>query len=235
MEPSRRPFLLPLLILLFLSSCSNVTPVLFRHPQPQGKKDLSAFPAAFRGTWRDEARDQTCYLTPNHIIINKRSRLILSQEKFDTLMHELLPAGIPYERHDSSLIVDGEMIHVNMQNDSTVLYSTTHDTLFTVDASHPLRAYRGRLFLNRPRGGKWEVLVLERQGKNGMVLSYLPSYSSVLEALRGITQVVEAEVPFIPLKEYVIDPTRKELKEMLEQDLFRERLSLVRSSRDYPE
>lgn len=188
--------------------------VTFTEPQPSGADNLSKIPGRLQGM----------YISPDDHSLLKIS---------DRLMERTLDSNYTFTRKSldsnevllGNTIVDlktGEKFPVKIVGDNLIYHVRQCDTLFELTDSSVIRKFRGYYFLNN-RYGKdaWSVRKAELS-KGTLTISRIVSKSD-LEKLD-----IQKESPRDTLQPPNFRITKKQFKEILKRDVFKDNETFIR-------
>lgn len=200
------------LLLLFISTSCEESPVVFMDAQPNGIDMEKAIDVIYQGSfWCDSdssvvrIEDRTIYkekafsfsITPEEIAESEEVELIGNQILLKEWM-EWLPATVTDSMVYSQILLK--------------------DTIFSMDDNHVLKNYKGHVILNKKiTPNKWEVSILSLD--NDLNLRYaIASLPEDLKELEKITPVVDISTE--DKEQILLAPTYLEFEEILKQRLI---------------
>lgn len=213
-----------LLYLLFIAMLFACNPtVVFREPQPEGKKDLGSFPARYRGTYM-EIDDSSVFIITAERIFEKHEEFLADPEE------EIL------EDTDIELIGDTLIIKemdlrfpVIRRNDSVFGLVVLYDTVFDLKGAGRLRKLGKNYFLNLPNDSLWMVLKLQF-GRSGRAYLCDIDHEKEAEIFEQHCNVeIQPDKKGNP-KRYIMAPTSKELRTLLKLETFTDTTEYIRIS-----
>ncbi len=212
-----------LFLLAILTACNPT--VVFREPQPQGKKNLTSFPPAYRGVYM-ELDDSSIYIIKPDKILERY------EENLANPVEEVIEDGDAELSGGMLLIKDSDLrFPVDVRNDSVFGRIVIYDTVFSIVRGDRLRKMGKDYFLNLPTDTLWMVVKLnfDRGGR-----AFLFDIDHVKE-MELFSQYCNVEVindkDGNPIK-YILSPTAKELKKLLKQGTFTEKTEYLRLSQE---
>ena len=205
-----RIFALTLLILTRIA-CEG-TYVKFEEPQPKSQKNLKQIPKQLRGSYYSTT-DST-YLTINDRMIIDWTEIEYRTLK-DSLDLDIDSTKISNQTNHSISVIGGKYnLDFQFYGDSVLVRYAYKDTLFQISDRHILRRFKGHYFLNYKRSEtNWKV---RRLTLNKEELSFskvrLPED---IATIRQITEIQEVKSDSGKVVDYKLNPTRKELKQLM--------------------
>ena len=194
---------------LFLLAATCEPKVKFENPQPNGRKDLKAIPANYRGTYF-EISDSVSLTINETLIIEEELRIALLTkqqlwEEIDTV----------FEVDTIVNVTKNTTVEFDFYDDSVKLTTQSIDTLFDLNLHSHLREYKGFLFLNNPlENNLWKVKIVKIKGDSLMMKSLVTE--SEIDTLRPLTQITTITDSIEnKTEEYRMDPTKSEMKKIL--------------------
>ncbi|MBN1598875.1 MAG: hypothetical protein JW894_11330 [Bacteroidales bacterium] len=208
----RRIFKYLPILLIFLVFVNCKPKVLFKKAQPKRIKNLHYLPAEYLGKYLN-VKDSSVLTIDSIIILHEEfefSKMTRQElyEDIDTVIN-----------HDTTVYIDENwVIAIRIFGDSASYSSYMVDTLFNLDNNDVLRKYEGYLFLNKLSDNElWEISIMKLTSDS---LLFDPLVrSSEIDSLRSITRIREIKDPEEEnkIKEYHLNPTRKQLRKILEK------------------
>ncbi|MCB0430652.1 MAG: hypothetical protein H6585_13325 [Flavobacteriales bacterium] len=205
-------YLIPLL--LILSACE---PVLnFEEPQPAGVKDMFRFKKRFQGNYLCPGDSSLLTIDETHVVQSWHLISKLSRLELDTMKGVQVKDGMIYKNGSER----GYPVH--FEQDSVIVHVDFSDTLFEVSSDDQrLRYFRRRYFLNkRTDGNDWGVQLLEFDKHGKLSLRSVTGGEEEMEKLKTMMPVEEIRDEDQEVVSYRVKPTRRELKTLLNSDLF---------------
>ena len=189
-------FLGSIIAFFFFVSCSGSGHTSFSAPQPDGAKDLSAFPRRMVGQYVSEDKSHSLFIAQN---------LIYRVFDYDITVHKNnLDSGDVIK--GDTLISAGMSFKIKQIGDSIKTHYHAVDTVFALDKNNPIRKYKGYLFTNRYDGyGGWEV---KKLSLNKGVLSI--EGVNPIDSLKDIVEIKENNQDSSGT--HKIDVTRKQFR-----------------------
>jgi hypothetical protein len=200
-----------LLLCFALLACEDS--VKFETPQPPDKNDLNQIPRRLRGTYFSTSDSTFLSITETQIIewFDIESRSLI-----DSLDFEIDSTKITEQTSDSIQIVEGKL-NLNLKfisADSVIVYYSYRDTVFEISQEHLLRRFKGHYFLNYKRAeNDWRIERLTLD-KDELAFSRVRIPEDIT-ALKEITEVEEIKSDSGRVVGYKLNPSRKELKELM--------------------
>lgn len=202
-----------ILIGLLFSGCEP--PVLFNEPQPADTKSLSEFPGKLQGEYLS---------TEGNALLKIDNRLILCIYDYDQKAHKnQLDSTIKITGDTLFNLSDSSKTFVRFEGDSLVAHYHSEDTLFYISNQNVLKKFKGYYFLNFGDTTHWYVnkLFLSK----GILSINTISTKDEINNLREITETTSDTTS------YNFKPTKKQFKEFIRQDGFKDSAHYVRLKR----
>lgn len=146
-----------MLPVLLLNSCKQreVSAILFDKPQPEGVRNLSAFPKIFQGVYIDKD-SSFLKITQDYLISEDFYLMQIHESELDSMEGEII-----YE--------NGKIIYPSLQDtfvaikvkDSICWKEAVIDTIFSISADNMVRRYKGYLVLNNKYDSSYVVSLLK--------------------------------------------------------------------------
>jgi len=197
------------LALTFLACEPEVS---FTEPQPSELGESSKFKNKFRGKF-------LCVEDSSILRIDKTSIIQKWHFEVETERDSIIDIkkGIGSFKYDS----EDEDLKITANEDSTHFVIDYKKTIFDLSNSNVLKYDKGIYFLNdKKTSSTWDVKILHFNEDGVLLLRDLDLNKEDLEKLKTITEVeVEKDVDG-DITEYKLQPTRKELKEILNSGFF---------------
>jgi hypothetical protein len=211
-----KPVLLAAVMLTFSSCQQNVY---FSEPQPAGKSDLKSFPARIRGEYFG-MNDTLKY------VVLKECILQLYVEEIEQTISEII--------EDDELTLEGNSIRIDgfdqdfpvvRRNDSIFGTMELFDTIINLKGSDILRKMSGQYFLNQVSDSLWIVYKLSLH-KSGEAFVCDIDHSVEMDIFSKRCRVDTICVD--ERRKFIISPTKKELKTLLELKTFTDTIEYLR-------
>ena len=192
----------------------------FTEPQPAEKGEQSKFKNKFRGEF---------------ICLNDSSILQIDKNKIVQKWHFEVEAkgdsigDIKHRIGDFKYDAEAEDLIIKSNPDSTHYIIDYNKIIFDISESNILKYDKGIYFLNikNPRD-LWNVKILHFSKEGKLLLKELELNKEDLEKLKAITEVEVKKDVDGDVTDYKLQPTQKELKEILNSGLFEEGEEFVR-------
>lgn len=208
----RLKLILTFIILTSLFACEP--PVTFNEPQPADTDNLSKFPKRLQGQYFSLVDNSTLSID---------DKLIIRRYDYDYKVH-------PNQLDSTSRLSDDTIINVTTneksvitrEGDSLVTHIHYTDTLFRMDYDNVLRKFKGYYFINtRYDKTSWEVKKI-LLSKGQLTIS---SISTKLD-IDNLKEITETPTDTIP--PYKFTATKKQFKEFIKNDGFKESETFVK-------
>lgn len=200
--------------LLFLIVCGvlivGCTPDLsFSSPQPEGEQDLAKFKRSFRGYYLCVSDSSVLTISKNSIVQNWYFEVEVDSIKGNKKVVD----DIKVTSENNDLVIKGA-------DSSHVVVDYTKE-IFSFKKDEILRYNEGIYYLNSKSGnGSWQVHVLHFDDEGLLMLTELELGENDLEAIKKITAVNEETDVDGKVIEYRIQPTEKELSQIIGSGMF---------------
>ncbi len=212
-----RHFLYLLNILLFLSLTSCVQDLNFEEPQPSGDKNESKFKNKFQGVYL--CLEDSSILTIERVNIVQQWHITanITKTQIDTTDEIELKNGLLYT------VNDAEPFHVIFSGDTAELSYDYDKTIFELGDNQLLRYFKGMYFLNfKESENLWSVKTLTFDKEGILSINRIYGGEQEIQRIKEMTTVEEITDKQGKVVDYKVKPTKKELKEILNSDLFKE-------------
>ncbi|MFM7218324.1 MAG: hypothetical protein ACKO1U_09920 [Bacteroidota bacterium] len=203
-------------IVIGLSNCQSGSEpmVTFSEPQPANTDNLKVFPYRLLGRYLS-------LLDSSTLIISEKS--ILRSFSFSSKIH---PSQIDQDyRVSGDSIINTKTKEVRVakrEGDSLVAEFDFTDTLFLMDYDNVLRKFKGYYFMNKRKDKQsWEVKKIDFTG-NRLIVGSISTINEI-ENLKTLTESTEDTTA-----PYNFSTTKKQFKDFLKKDGFRESEKFVR-------
>ena len=200
-----------ILLTFSIVCCKQTSEVRFLEPQPFAKKNLNEIPKEYRGKYLSKTDSSTLTIDSKMILQEKfwlsKTSLKEMQQELDTAIQD-----------DTQFQFSSNWImSIKILDDSALISSYLVDTVFQISESQLIRSFKGYLFLNaKDADSIWRVNTLKLE--NGLLdISPLVNVSQI-DTLKSVTEIAASEdSTSIRVNQIVLNPKRKELKEILKQ------------------
>lgn len=189
----------------------------FDQPQPANKKDLEEIPDHLYGKYMELGDSSYLFIDKNKIIEKNFYEISAGIE-------EVTGNEDCYIENDTLFCTDPlvSIPLITIKNDSIFAIYPVSDTLFILTQKQKLRKLGKYYFLNYYIDDVyWRVKLLKRISKDGLVISDIHKKDSAQIMKYTDMMIVKNEQDTII--NYRIDPTVKELKNIIKAGLFREK------------
>lgn len=204
-----------LIIFFLIISC---TPEInFEEPQPEGDRNELKFRNKFQGSYL--SMHDSAILTVYEDKIVQKWHLVIEVPKaeFDTtegieirdgmIYSKEIPEPLPFRQHGDTIVIDWDF----------------DLTIFDISPDQVLRYYKGLYFLNYKKPDNfWNVKVVSLNRKGILQINKVYGGQQQIEGLKQITEVDDILDESGNVVAHKIHPTRRELKDILKSDAFRE-------------
>ena len=184
----------------------------FTEPQPSEVQVTNKFKNKFKGMYLCLEDSSILHIEKTSII--QRWHIEVETQK-DSIVD--IKSGIGNFQYDSDL----EDLVITSNEDSTQFVIDYAKVLFDISSNHVLKYDKGIYFLNTEnKDSSWEVEIVHFNENGVLLLKELNLNTEDLEKLKSLTAVVEERDVDGDVIEYKLQPTRKELKEIMKSGLF---------------
>jgi hypothetical protein len=215
-----RLFLPLVLLMAAMASCGPT--VYFEKPQPTSTFNQKSFRNTYHGKFRSTIDSSLIIISRNMIM--REGKMLVRRVKSD------LDSSLSYRLQKDTLIdlTTRRKIPVRFEKDTVVYQLSERDTLFIISKDKLLRSLRENYFLNyRISENHWYVKRMTFD-KGDLVISEIRVPEDINE-LRNLSEVREVRSEDNPNSfEYLLDPSRKELKTFIDRNGFRSSVRYVR-------
>ena len=202
-----------------LLSCGE-TGYRFEEPQPASRPNLQQIPKRLTGNYLRSDSTAQLYIDRTQIIEWQETSTVLHIDTFHSVF-EIDSTKISTSAPDTLKISEGgfSLNFKSVAQDSIWMAFSYYDTLFSISDHNLLKRFKGRYFLNYARASSdtWRVRCLTLKSKT---LTFEDiEIPEDITALTEITEIKEIRTPEGRLKGYQLEPTRKELKQLMKLGL----------------
>lgn len=200
---------------LMLSSC--VQDLSFEDPQPYGEKNETEFKRKFRGTYLCLGDSSLLKIDSHRIVQEWYLVYKLPRKQLDTLKGTVLK--------ENRLHLEGyeEPFFIEFIGDTAILTCDVKKTLFQLSENQQLKYYKGHYFLNfREPDNLWKIKTLSFDKEGILTIKRIYGGDEAIEKIKNMTAVEEIKNDEGELLNYKLRPTKKELKELMKSNLFKE-------------
>lgn len=204
--------LLGLIAIAFLGCQERI---MFSEPQPSDKKDKNNFKRGYRGTYLNLSDSSLLVIEPTIVYQNFNAKVVIH-------IDEIQENGIT--KIDSNSfefeLFNGDIQH-HLKGDSLFIHYSLNDTIFQLSDQQILRVHKGNYFLNYNVGpNAYEVKLMQLNSAGILEISELLVQSNKLEDLNQVLKLPELENDSVEIKHVRINPTKKELKDIVRNGVF---------------
>ena len=208
-------YILTLLLSLTLASC--VPDLSFEEPQPSGDKDENKFKRKYQGTYLCLGDSSILTVDKDKIIQEWHIVAKLTKAQLDTTEGVGIKDGLLYS------VDSEEPLPVEFNGDTAVITYDFEKTLFKVSDDQVLRYFKRLYFLNfRESENLWTVNTLTLDKEGVLTINRIYGGEEEIQKVKDMTTVEEITDEEGKVVDYKVRPTKKELKEILKSDLFKE-------------
>lgn len=192
----------------------------FTEPQPAENGAKEKFKSKFRGTFLCVEDSSILHIKKTTLVQNWHFEVESEQDSIINIKNSI--GDFKYDADDEDLVI-------KVNKDSTRYVIDYRKTIFNISTSSILKYEKGIYFLNTEKtGGNWDVKILHFDTDGSLLLRDLELSKEDLEKLKTITEVEVKKDVDGDITEYKLQPTPKELKEILKSGLFEEGERFVR-------
>jgi hypothetical protein len=220
--------------LALLASCDEGMPeVTFDNPQPAEIENETFFGKRIQGTYVQQVYSSS-FTDESLLPIAEDTTLLAVAPDLVTALHKTWYKGHRNDLFlaDSSIRTDKQAIadyaqdqgfaNVRWEGDTLRAFQEIKDTIFQLNGENVLRHFRGSYFMNqRLANGRWALTRARLQGKY-LTFSKVYAYDSTGTLYQEITPVklTKTQKDTTESIELSINPTKKELRKIIREDLF---------------
>jgi hypothetical protein len=176
----------------------------FENPQPINDSELNAFPSKFKGL----------YVTPDSTFLRIEEDRILREYflKFKVHKQKMDSLRSEYDLIDGKLITKDtkDKFDMHRKGDSIELIKKNIDTIFRLSYNQKAKRINGHLVLSMRDSIFWKIRIVTLE-KNILKMKYI----YLPEDLKKLDSVTAIKGKMLDSLSYVIKPTRKEFKNLL--------------------
>ena len=200
--------------LILLIGCGPY--IWFKVPQPENAINLNAFPENVLGKYTSVYDTSILRVKTNQIIKEYRENLILSKLEFRE------EVGDTISEDTSFVFNDNWDITIQSVGDSIRIISSKDEVVFQISEYQLLRYYKKYYFMNfKDSNDYWKVKILRIEGDT-------LEFDNILteDDLRFIKKITTIEIYSDSIndeKEYLLKPTKRELKKILKRRMCGEK------------
>lgn len=189
----------------------------FEEPQPSGDRDENKFKRKYQGTYLCLGDSSILTIDKNKIIQEWHIVAKLTKAQLDTTEGIEIKDGLLYSE-DSE-----EPLPVEFIGDTAILTYDFDKTIFQLSDDQVLRYFKGLYFLNfREPDNLWTVKTLTLDKEGILTISRIYGGEDEIQKIKDMTTVEEITDKEGKVVDYKVRPTKKELKEIMKSDLFKE-------------
>ena len=214
-------FISLVILLLAFSSCNQE--LNFEEPQPTEKKNETKFKNKYRGEYLCIEDSSILIISKNKITQSWDIETKLTKTQIDTTSELELKDGLLY-------IESNELpLNVDFLGDTAVVSYNYKDTIFSISDEQLLRYFKGIYFLNYKQfENSWNVKTLSFNKEGMLTINKIYANEEDVEKIKDLTNIVETTDDEGTVIDYTVHPTRKELKEILKSNLFKEGKTFIK-------
>jgi len=189
----------------------------FEEPQPSGDRNENKFKRKYQGTYLCLDDSSILTIDKNKIIQEWHIVTKLTKAQLDTTEGIEIKDGLLYSK-DSE-----EPLPVEFIGDTAVLTFDFDKTIFQISDNQVLRYFKGLYFLNfREPDSLWTVKALKLDKEGILTIKRIYGGENEIQKIKDMTTVEEITDEEDKVVDYKVRPTKKELKEIMKSDLFKE-------------
>lgn len=204
-----------------LTACSDMESVVFSEPQPKHVKADKEIRSAYRGIYVHEGDSLWLYITGKKAILSNDSAGVNAEYSKSSQGH--LKVG-----NESDFELDFQSVEDSATGERVGIKGRFRLTLLDIDLGGKPKFFKGYYFLNQPAHETegYNVRML-RPSTEGLFLCRIKS-DSLLHLLEGKSFVTKKSDPEGDQTAWSLNPSRKELKKLIDSGLFDEVLDFKR-------
>ncbi len=207
-----------ILTIIFFSGCDgNYDYVRFETAQPQGKKELNRFDNNIQGIYASCDNSNKVLIISDDLIL-KRYHWFFKIHRNDLDLDSTITIDLT---DDDALIklFEKENYTIKIEGDTLSGMTQDIDTIFQISDTQILKKIKGSYFLNYQEDENyWRVNRLDLR-KDSLFMGYITPTDTLLQ-FDFVTKNQEINQDSSTTTEYVINPTKKEFKQMVKKDAF---------------
>lgn len=189
----------------------------FEEPQPSGDKDENKFKNKFQGSYLCLEDSSILTIGKDNIVQQWRITANITKTQIDTTDEIELKDGLLYTDNDA------EPFHVIFRGDTAELTYDYDKIIFELADNQLLRYYKGMYFLNfKESEDLWSVKTVTLDKEGILTINRIHGGEQEIQMIKEMTSVDTITDKQGKIVDYRVRPTRKELKEILKSDLFKE-------------
>ena len=189
----------------------------FEEPHPSNDKNENKFKRKYQGTYLCLSDSSILTIDKDKIIQEWYIVAKFTKAQLDTTEGIEIKEGLLYSE-DSK-----EPFPVEFIGDTAVLEYHFNKTIFRLSDNQVLRYFKGLYFLNfRESDNLWTVKTLTLDKEGILTINRIYGGEEEIQKIKDITTVEEITDDEGKVVDYKVRPTKKELKEIMKSDLFKE-------------
>lgn len=220
-------------IAAFAACDGNIDEVTFDNPQPAEIENETTFGKRILGVYEQQVYS-TSYVDDNLLPMADDTTFVTMEPRLVKALHktwykghrnDLALADSSIRANNQAIVIDAQhqgFTKVRWDGDTLRAFRETRDTIFQVNEANVLRHFRGSYFMNKQLpNGRWKLIRARLQGKY-LTFSKVYAYDSTGALYQEITPVrlTKTRKDTSESTEISLNPTRKELKRIIREDLF---------------
>jgi len=211
------------LIILLLAFSSCIQELNFEEPQPTENKNETKFKNKFRGEYLCIEDSSILVIDKNKITQNWDIETKLTKTQIDTISELELKDGLLY-------IENNELpLNVDFLGDTAVVSYKYKEIIFNISDEELLRYFKGIYFLNYKQSeNSWNVKTLSFNKDGFLTINKIYANEDEIKKIKDLTNIEETIDDEGTIIDYTVHPTRKELKEILKSNLFKEGKTFIK-------
>lgn len=207
--------ILILIISIALTSC--VPELNFEEAQPTEKKNESKFKNKFQGTYLCIEDSSLLTIDKEKIVQHWDIETKITKTQIDSTSELELKDGLLYVQNNEV------PLQINFLGDTALVSYKFEETIFNISDEQLLRYFKGIYFLNyKKTENSWNVKTLSFNKDGVLSINKIYLEDNEVERIKSMTNVEEITNNKGEVVDYKVRPTKKEMKEILKSNLFKE-------------
>jgi len=209
------------ILLLAFSSC--IQELSFKEAQPTEKKNETKFKNKFRGEYLCIEDSSILIISKNKITQNWNIETKLTKTQIDTTSELEFKDGLVY-------IENNEVpLNIDYLGDTAIISYKYEETIFNISDNQLLRYFKGIYFLNYKQfENSWNVKTLSFNKAGILSINKIHVSEEEIKKIKDLTNIEETTDDKGAIIDYTVHPTKKELKEILKSNLFKEGKTFIK-------
>lgn len=205
-----------LFAILLIIGCGTGSPVTFKSPQPEGKKNILKFPRQIQANYQSEDKTSFLTITDNAILQTYSYEIKIPKDSLDAFSVTL--------KGDTIFdLKTGDKYKVEINKDTINVEYNNVNTIFKISDKEVLKYFKGYYFLNTFDDGSWTVQKLYLL--KGILTIGNISDSSAINQLKELTHSDSDTISF--------SLTKKQFKTFIKKGGFTDNQKFIRLHKNY--